>query len=426
MDRALRIAVVGCGTAGGATALFLARAGHAVAVYERVPEPGPIGAGITLQPTGQAVLARLGLLAPILAGGTRVDRLWVRSRSGRTILDLRYREVAADLFGIGLHRGVLFETLVGAARAEPGITLRCGIEIVSLRRDGNQRWLGARGGDVLGPFDLVVIADGAASELRGHSTIRHRTRLYPWGALWYVADDPDRRFAGEVLQVVDGPRRMFGVLPTGTAPRGDHAVASLFWSIRGDRVAAWRAAGLAPWKAECLRLDARAAPLLDQIADPAQVLFAPYRDVAMRRWHEPGVVFLGDAAHATSPQLGQGVNLALWDAMTLADAIAATPELDAALAAYTQARRRHLNYYQFATRALTPLFQSDARVLGWIRDRLFPMSRWLGPVRRRMVTTMAGLDRGIVRRPIQLREIRGLLAAGRSTAAGAGPSVPQA
>jgi len=52
------IGVIRCGTAGAAAALFLARAGHDVRVFERVAEPGPVGAGI-VQPSGQAVLARL-------------------------------------------------------------------------------------------------------------------------------------------------------------------------------------------------------------------------------------------------------------------------------------------------------------------------------------------------------------------------------
>src|SRR6185436_18260668 len=134
-----------------------------------------------------------------------------------------------------------------------------------------------------------------------------------------------------------------------------------------------------------------------------------YKDVAMKRWHEDDVVFLGDAAHATSPQLGQGANLALWDALVLADCLAAAPAVRDGLIAYTAARRRHLGYYQFATRRLTPFFQGDSRFLGWIRDVFFPTSRWLGFLRRKMVRTMAGLERGIVRRSIPVAEIKGLI-----------------
>lgn len=407
----LRIGVVGAGTAGAAAAVLLARAGHAVTMFERVAVPGPVGAGITLQPTGQAVLARLGLLDAIAARATRVDGLLCRRPDGRPVVDLRYADVSPELHGYGLHRGVLFEALVAAARAEPRVALRCGIAIASTALDGAGRWLVTGDGARHGPFDLVVAADGSVSALHASAGVPVRARPYPWGALWFVAVDRGTTLTADrqVVQVVDGPRRMFGLLPTGRAPRGDDLVVSVFWSIRADRVAALRARGLAAWRAEALALHPGAGPIVEQITDLGQLAFTQYRDVRMRRWHGERIVFVGDAAHATSPQLGQGANLALWDAMCLADALAdARGGVAAALAAYTAARRRHLEYYQLATRALTPFFQGDSRLLGWVRDAVFPTSRWLAPLRRRMVRTMAGLDRGIVRRPIAVDALRRL------------------
>src|SRR6184192_4185022 len=98
------------------------------------------------------------------------------------------------------------------------------------------------------------------------------------------------------------------------------------------------------------------------------MLFASYHDVTMSRWNTHNVVYLGDAAHAMSPQLGQGCNLALFDAWTLAQSLAAHEHLPVALSAYTGARADHLRFYQFATRWLTPLFQSDVGALGHARD----------------------------------------------------------
>ncbi|MEZ4366006.1 MAG: NAD(P)/FAD-dependent oxidoreductase [Kofleriaceae bacterium] len=402
------IAVVGAGTAGTAAALGLARAGHAVTVFERVADPGPVGAGITLQPTGQAALAELGLLDAIEARATRVEGLLCRRPDGRPVVDLRYADVDPSLYGLGLHRGVLFETLLDAARAEPGVTVRTGVDVRAAPRDGDRRWVVDADGARHGPFELVVVADGSVCELHDEAPGRPRARPYPWGALWVVVEDrgatltEDRR----VVQVVDGAHTMYGLLPTGRAPRGDAQVVSVFWSIRADRVEDWRARGLEAWQAHARRLAPATAPVLDQVTDLAQLRFTQYRDVAMWPWHGDRIVFLGDAAHATSPQLGQGANLALWDARVLTACLGAAPSVGAGLAAYSAARRRHLAYYQFATRALTPFFQGDSRVLGWLRDRLMPTSRWVGPLRRRMVRTMCGLDRGIVRRPIALAELR--------------------
>jgi len=393
------ICVIGGGTAGSAAALFLARAGHEVRVFERVADPKPVGAGIIVQPTGQAVLARLGLLERVAARAAVLDRLWLRTPRGRTLVDLHYAAVDPKWFGLGTHRGVLFEALYEAACAEVSITT--GVEIRKLRREGTQHVLIDANGGEHGPFELVVVADGSISEVRAHAGVTTRDAAYPWGALWFVAPDPDRVFTRELYQVAAGTRALYGVLPTGVGPSGDTPVVSLFWSLAADQLDAWRARGLDSWKREVLALDPRIAFVLDHITEPEQLTFARYRDVKMREWHDRGVVFIGDAAHATSPQLGQGANLALVDAMVLADAVAEAPG-DAAFALYSRRRRRHLRHYQFMTRALTPFFQSSSRLHGWLRDWAFPIANALPPFRNHMIRTMAGVSLGLGRAQLRL------------------------
>jgi 2-polyprenyl-6-methoxyphenol hydroxylase-like FAD-dependent oxidoreductase len=220
---------------------------------------------------------------------------------------------------------------------------------------------------------------------------------YPWGALWFIGRDHEGRHAGALRQRVRGAKEMVGLLPTGLGP-GDSAepLVSLFFSIRADGLASCRERGLAAWKDEILRLAPDAATVLDQIHDLDQLTFAAYFDVVLPRWHAPRVAFLGDAAHATSPQLGQGCNLALCDAAALADALASTPSIDDALGRYTAARRDHLAYYQLATRWLTPFFQSDDWIAGAARDALFPLVSRLPYMRREMVRTMAGTKTGLL------------------------------
>ena len=178
---------------------------------------------------------------------------------------------------------------------------------------------------------------------------------------------------------------------------------SLFWSMRCDRVEEWHSQGLAKWKAELLELAPESAPILEQIEDVDQVLFASYHDVVMHRWSTRNVVYIGDAAHATSPQLGQGCNLALWDAMVLADAIAAEHDLAAALDRYSRARSEHLAFYQFSTRMLTPFFQGDVAALGALRDLTMPIMAKLPFSKHLMTLSMAGVVDGFAGRMLPLR-----------------------
>jgi len=420
--RALDVGIIGCGTAGSAAALFLARAGHRVTVYERVPSPGPVGAGITLQPTGLHVLCRLGLYASVVSRGARLDRLLCESMARRPLVDLSYETVGDGLFGLGLHRGVLFEALFGSVRHERNVGVETGVEVIDLARAESPTkasasrwsWLVGVDGRRHGPHELVVVADGARSQLRDDTSTSKRVEPYPWGALWFVGRDPNdanHPMARTLHQVVDGNRRFLGLLPTGRLPASldssltpSPRLVSLFWSIRCDRVSAWRARGLEAWKDEVLELAKEAEPVLDQIQDQREVLFAAYHDVVMHRWHTRNVVYLGDAAHATSPQLGQGCNLALWDAMELHDCIEEEPrDLASALARYSRRREEHLAFYQSATRWLTPFFQGDEELLGQVRDIAMPLMGKVSLFKRLMTLSMLGVMDGFLGRTLTLR-----------------------
>jgi 2-polyprenyl-6-methoxyphenol hydroxylase-like FAD-dependent oxidoreductase len=411
--RALDVGIIGCGTAGGAAAVFLARRGHNVTVYERVPQPTAVGAGITLQPTGLHVLGELGLYDEVTSLGAPIDRLLCQTRAGSAIVDLRYATVTPPgrmLFGLGLHRGVLFEALYAAARAEPRVTVRTGVEIVDVARAearaaSRWSWLVDRDRTLHGPHELVVVADGARSALRDHTSRMKRVERYPWGALWFVGrHEPEPAAARTLRQVVCGNHSFLGMLPTGRETSGlGSPLVSLFWSIRGDRLDAWRSRGLGAWKEDVLGLAPESEPILAQIHDPEQVLYAGYHDVVMHRFHTRNVVYLGDAAHATSPQLGQGTNLALWDAMELAACLdEESIDLARALAAYTRRREGHLGFYQRVTRLLTPFFQGDDGRLGALRDFAMPLLARIPLFEKVMTLTMLGVVDGFTGRTLRI------------------------
>lgn len=107
---------------------------------------------------------------------------------------------------------------------------------------------------------------------------------------------------------------------------------------------------------------------------------------------------VGDAAHSTSPQLGQGANLALADALVLTRSLAGARNLQEALITYAAGRRRHVRFYQWASRLLTPFFQSDSRAASRLRDTVLgPMGR-LPYFRSEMVATLVGIKTGLLTR----------------------------
>jgi 2-polyprenyl-6-methoxyphenol hydroxylase-like FAD-dependent oxidoreductase len=395
--RPLEIGVIGAGTAGSAAALMLRRAGHEVCLIERFAIPGAIGAGIVLQPSGLGVLRRLGLDGPILAAGARLDGLRCRSPLLR-LFDLRYERLAPGLFGLGLHRGVLFRALFDAL-APAGVALALGRAAVRLEADGDRHFVRLeRVGDTrparLGPFDLIVIADGARSTLRAQVAPHAQVRAYPWGALWFVGE-AGAATPRALVQAVRGTREMIGLLPTGHGPEpGRGPLLSLFFSVAAAEVDALRRTELADFRARVAERLPEAAGLVEQLERWDQLLYAAYHDVVLPAWHARGVVLLGDAAHATSPQLGQGCNLALLDAEALARALDRHDHLLEALSAYSASRRASLGFYQRATRWLTPLFQGDDEWLATLRDLAFPLLSRTPPFERRMLESMAGLSTG--------------------------------
>lgn len=248
----MRVAVVGLGTAGAATACLLFDRGHDVTVLEQADDPRPVGAGIWLQSLGQQVLDRLDLLAPMRALSRDVSRVRMEGRDGRLLADIGYDALPGAASSLGVHRGDLFRLLFAAVR-ERGIPIELGARVASVEpRSGGvavvlddaadpeaaQAGLGVRD---LGRFDLLVGADGTRSLVRRSVGLTARDRSYRYGALWAIV--PDSGLTTDTLyQRMDGTRRYLGVLPTGT----DRA--SLFWSERTDRMEAVAATGIDAWR----------------------------------------------------------------------------------------------------------------------------------------------------------------------------------
>ncbi|WP_205473983.1 NAD(P)/FAD-dependent oxidoreductase [Nocardioides sp. SYSU D00038] len=379
----MRVAVVGLGMGGATLACLLADRGVDVTVVEQEEDPRPVGAGIWLQAMGQQVLDRLGLLDALRAESRAVSRVDIRTATGRPLVRLGYDAVPGATPALGVHRGALFALLHRAVR-ERGIGVDLGVPVTGVRPVPGGLAVETAHGDH-GTFDLVVGCDGSRSRVRRSMGVVVRDHPYGYGALWAIVDDPGELAADELYQCLRGTRQYLGVLPTGLGRT------SLFWSVRTRDMTDVLARGLPAWRDAARPLAGRYAPLVDAVD---HLLPASYRDVVVRTpWRTAdgaGAVLVGDAAHAMSPQLGTGTSLALADAWTLHHALAAHPRLEEALAAYERGRRGHVRWYQWWTRLMMPVFQSDLAPLALPRDALAPWVLRVPGVPGQLVTTLLG------------------------------------
>ena len=203
----LEVGVIGAGTAGLATAIALARAGHAVTVFEKHGALAPLGAGILIQPQGSAALDALGVGAAFHAASVPVMRLIGTCHRNWRIVDIDYGQGEAR----GVSRAALAQLLLDAALAL-GVQVRYASPVERVVLHGAQAALVTPLGDRL--FDLAVIADGAASTLPAQVGLAVASTVYQWGALWAMFDVAE--WAGQALleQRYRGTRQMYGLMPT--------------------------------------------------------------------------------------------------------------------------------------------------------------------------------------------------------------------
>jgi 2-polyprenyl-6-methoxyphenol hydroxylase-like FAD-dependent oxidoreductase len=380
----LRIAIVGYGIAGIAAAIYLRRAGHTIVHFEKAARPAFAGGGLLLQPHGQAVLRDLGLLDKASQLGSRVARITGEDCAAGTFMNVRYEEFGGTP-GLGIQRAALFALL---RNADDGFgSLRTGCELIAANPESGV--LTDRQGTTTGPFDLIVVADGANSQLRTATMCGFiaRDAGYPWRAFLCLLNDPGDSVGDQLLQRFSGSDHV-SVWPVGQlnaqAPR------RINLSCRLPAIGNLEDVNPVFWKKQVVTLCPILEPLLEQIRDVGDLIVAGYRDVELRRYYRGRIVFLGDAAHSMSPQLGQGASMALRDAQVLAKTISAHHSLPDALAAFDSCRRGQMRTYQRLSRIMTPIFQSESRASRTIRNRILgPLGRFAW-ARRTMLEVLGG------------------------------------
>lgn len=397
-NKQVHIAIVGCGIAGLACAIALSRQGIRVSLFEKFVEPKPVGAGILLQPSGLLALEQLGLLDSVASLSDPIHCLLGDDINAGRIMDVHYNQIDVQRYGynygLGVHRGNLFKQLLAKAKSV-GCLVYCDHDVQAVHRTKDVYRLQAEHGDTISEADAVIIANGSHSKLRQNLPVKQSFSPYPWGALWAILPDPEQRFTDQLVQRYAAANIMVGMLPTGVDPVSKQHCVSFFWSLPNVDYQKWQKLELSDWKYQVLACWPELESALESLTSHKQLAFARYGRVSMKAYHDDGIICVGDAAHGMSPQLGQGANLALIDAVCLADCVADNESIERAFSQYTLQRQSHIRFYDYASWLLTPLFQSNSRVAPWLRNKLFPLLNALPYSQHQALKTVSGFKTGL-------------------------------
>lgn len=366
----MRVVVVGAGLGGVAAAVGLHRLGHEVTLFERGAELREAGTGIVVMPNGLRALDALGLADDVRGHVMRATHGGLRDWRGRPLL---VTDMARARQEVGAPVIVDRAELHRALRAPlPPALVRTATPVDRLEPDPGGVTVISEGGPVA-RADVVIAADGGGSRLRAqlfpaHPGLRRTGRMDLRGM---VPRPPG--LAADLLasQFVD--RRsgaMFGLFPVGED--------RLYWftdsALRGTPPGADEARRrmlslMADWHPLVTTL-IEATPPADIHVDPITRLAGPLPSFAVGR-----IALLGDAAHAMSPDLGQGASQAFEDAAALCrrlagDQVGAEPiDVEQRLLRYDAERRPAANRIMLAASRQSRL-TSQTGAPAWLRDTL--------------------------------------------------------
>lgn len=342
--------IAGCGPAGAMAGYLLARAGVDVLVLEKHADFLRDFRGDTIHPSTSLLMDELGL-------GERFARLPLRHSDTLSVVTDDGQYTVADFRRIPGGHTLAFlpqwdflNFITDEADRYPGFELRTEAEVTRVLEHGD-RVAGVQVRDSHGVVsevhaDLVIAADGRGSVVRSSAGLRVINLGAPIDVLWFrvprAGDDPDTAFgrlaADALLVMID---------------RGDYwQVGSV---IAKDGFAALRARGLPAFRDRITSLAPFLGDRMEQITGWDEIRLLRVQLNRLRRWWRPGLLCIGDAAHAMSPVGGVGINLAVQDAVAAAR-ILARPLRDG------QVSERHLRRIQIRRAMPTIITQAGQQL----------------------------------------------------------------
>lgn len=367
MTKTKSFAIVGGGIGGLTLAIALRKKGIHVIVYESAPALRPIGAGIVLAGNAVNAFESIGLDSVVKAAGHEIKKFCIKDDKGRQL-----SAVSADLLqpkfnflnSIALHRADLQNVLVSQL---PEGTIRLDKSCSSFEQTQNSVKLHFRDGSTE-VHDFVIAADGIHSVFR-NSLVPDRSLRYAGYTCWRGIASSDK-LSIDVHEAVEmwGAAKRFGIVPLSEK--------RLYWYATVDATHG---------DSKLDRIETRELsqvfdefhPLVRMVLHAAAsgtVIKADIADIKpLKRFAFGNVVLLGDAAHSSTPNLGQGACMAIEDAVVLSNCISTYSDGVEAFQAFEQQRIRRTTKIVNASYTLGKVGQLKNPLLVKLRNA---MMKW--------------------------------------------------
>ena len=342
----LKVLIAGSGIAGLTLAVALRRFGCIAQLIERNARWEPVGGGIAVQPNAMRVLHELGIGASVRHAGAIVTRWQFRNQHGDVLCDIELDSVWKGIGSfIGIERTRLHDALRSAVTG-----CRLGTWVVSLTQGDSSVSVTFNDGSA-GRYDLVIGADGIHSELRRFALGAIKPTY--GGQMVWRSVAPIRPPEPHAIQFWLGDGTFFGLCPVAagtygfanvTGPRAHDAVAGRLQRLRG-------------------RFAAFGRPIQDHLSTLEQdqeLHCGPIEWLETVQWQQGRVVLIGDAAHASSPMMGQGGSMAVEDALVLAESLASASSVETAIAVFVARRQPRVSWVQQQSRRVGDILRMSS------------------------------------------------------------------
>lgn len=323
--------VIGGGIAGMSAALTLAETVERVHLIDSDPDWKIYGAGITITGPTLRVMKRLGILDRVMTEGWTADGLLVCNAAGEVITEIKTS--ARTLEGLpgagGIMRPVLHRLLTERIR-QAGIEVSLGTCVSTISNGLPKEVVFSDGKE--GTYDLIVGADGIFSSTRAMVFPELPAPHYVGQVCWRLMSRRHPRIERRTY-FLGGPMKV-GMNPVSSDDMYMFLLEPVkqFERVSDDQLHTRLADLMDGYGGIVADVRAELTPRSMIVARPLETIFVP------KPWHRDGIVLIGDAAHATTPQLASGAGMAMEDGVVLGECIAQADTLDEALANFTRRR----------------------------------------------------------------------------------------